>query len=66
MALLYKTKKGNLINLEQVSMIYVDSEWTDKRYKVITSSGNHIPLPELTEEDIDEMVKLQNKIYVVH
>ena len=64
--ILYKTKANNIINLDQVSVIYVDPDWTDKRYKVVTSGGDCIPFPELTEEDIEEIMKIQNKIYVVH
>ena len=64
--ILYKTKANNIINLDQVSVIYVDPDWTDKRYKVVTSGGDHIPFPELTEDNIEEIMKIQNKIYVVH
>ena len=54
---LYKTKNGNIINLEQVSVIYVDSNWTDKRYQVVTPGGNHIYFPELTEDDIETIMQ---------
>ena len=64
--ILYKTKANNIINLDQVSVIYVDSDWTDKRYQVVTPGGEHIYFPELTEEDIEEIMKIQNKIYVGH
>jgi len=55
---LYKTKNGNIINMDQVSVIYVDSDWTDKRYQVVTPGGEHIYFSELTEEDIENISKL--------
>lgn len=53
---LYRTKDNNIINLEQVSMIYVDKEWSRKDYKVVLPSGKTIYVPELTEEDIDRIM----------
>lgn len=59
--MLYKTKAGNLINLDNVSYIFIDPEWSKKNYQVVTPSGHRDYFPELTEEDIDEIVKLQNE-----
>ena len=41
--------------MDQVSVIYVDPKWTDKRYQVVTPGGEHIYFSELTEEDIEEI-----------
>lgn len=54
---LYKTKKGNIINLDQISIIYKDLDWTDKRYQVVTPGGEHIYLSELTEDDIETIMQ---------
>ena len=59
--MLYKTKAGNLINLDNVSYIFIDPEWSRKDYQVITPSGRRDYFPELTEEDIDNIIKLQQE-----
>jgi len=64
--ILYKTKANNIINLDRVSVIYVDPDWTDKRYRVVTSGGDRIPFPELTEEDIENISKLDNTLVINH
>lgn len=55
---MYKTKKGNLINLDNISYIFIDTEWSRKDYLVVTPSGRGDYFPELTEEDIDNIIKL--------
>lgn len=53
---IYRTKEGNLINLELVTTIYKDPE-SPESYKVAYSGGYTYEMPELTEEDIDRIMQ---------
>ena len=50
----YRTKEGNLINLEQVAMIYKDPE--DGSYRGACSNGTTYEMPELGAPDIDKIM----------
>ena len=52
---LYRTKEGNLINLEQVTLIYKDPD--DGGYRVSFTSGITYDMPEIEEDDIDRLME---------
>ena len=56
----YRTKEGNLINLEQVAMIYKDPE--DGSYRVACSNGTTYEMPEIEGEDIDRIMEYNNHL----
>lgn len=52
---LYRTKEDNLINLEQVTMIYKDPE--DGGYRVSFTNGITYDMPEIEAADIDKIME---------
>lgn len=52
---LYRTKEDNLINLEQVTLIYKDPD--DGGYRVSFTNGITYDMPEIEETDIDRIMK---------
>ena len=54
----YRTKEGNLINLEQVTLLYRDPE--SGSYRVSTTDGRIFEMPEITEDDIDKIMSYNN------
>lgn len=54
----YRTKENNVINLDEVTLVYRDPE-TDI-YMVAFRSGLTYEMPEITEEDIDKMMEYNN------
>lgn len=54
----YKTNTGNLINLDQVALIYIDPN--DGGYRVSCTNGITYEMPELTKTDIDNMMDYNN------
>ena len=50
----YRTKEGNLVNLEQVTLIYKDPE--DGGYRVSFSNGITYDMPEIEQADIDNIM----------
>ena len=51
---IYRTKENNLINLEQVTMIYKDPD--DGGYRVSFTSGITYEMPELDLADIEKIM----------
>lgn len=51
---IYRTKEDNLINLEQVTLIYKDID--DGGYRVSFTNGITYEMPELDEEDIERIM----------
>jgi hypothetical protein len=51
---IYRTKEDNLINLEQVTLIYKDPD--DGGYRVSFTSGITYEMPELDQEDIERIM----------
>jgi hypothetical protein len=49
----YRTKEGNLVNLEQVTLVYKDPE--DGGYRVSFSNGITYDMPEIEQADIDNI-----------
>ena len=54
----YRTKENNLINLEEVTIIYRDPR-TDL-YNISTTDGRIFEMPEITQEDIDKIMEYNN------
>ena len=54
----YRTKENNLINLEQVTLIYKDPD--DGGYRVSFTSGITYDMPELDEADIERILDYSN------
>ena len=52
---LYRTKENNLINLEQVTVIYKDP--TDNSYRVSFSNGITYDMPEIDEDDVEKIME---------
>lgn len=52
---LYRTKEDNLINLDNVSMIYRHPE--SGIYWVACLDGKTFEMPEITKEDIDRIME---------
>ena len=52
---LYRTKEDNLINLEQVTLIYKDPD--DGGYRVSFANGITYDMPEIEEADIDKIME---------
>jgi hypothetical protein len=52
---LYRTKENNLINLEQVTLIYKDPD--DGGYRVSFANGITYDMPEIEEDDIDKIME---------
>lgn len=52
---LYCTKEKNVINLEQVTLIYKDP--VDGGYRVSFTNGITYEMPELTEHDVDRIME---------
>lgn len=50
----YRTKEDNLINLEQVTLIYKDPE--DGGYRVSFTNGITYDMPEIKEADIKKIM----------
>ena len=57
---LYRTKENNVINLEQVTFIYKDP--VDLGYRIAFTNGITYEVPELTEEDIENLMEYNNYI----
>lgn len=55
---LYRTKENNIINLDQVSVIYKDPIVGD--YRIQAGNGTIFEFPELSKEDIDKMMEYNN------
>lgn len=55
---LYQTKEGNVINLEQVTLIYKDPE--DGGYRLSFTNGIIYDMPEIDETDIDKIMEYNN------
>jgi hypothetical protein len=55
---IYRTKENNLINLEQVTLIYKDPD--DGGYRVSFTSGITYDMPELDETDIERILDYNN------
>ena len=55
---LYRTKEDNLINLDNVSVIYKNPE--DGTYRVACLDGKIYEMPEITKEDIDRISEYNN------
>ena len=51
---IYRTKEDNLINLEQVTLIYKDPD--DGGYRVSFTNGITYEMPELDQEDIERIM----------
>ena len=51
----YKTRENNIINLEEVTMIYRDPETLT--YRVAFRSGVTYEMPEITQEDISKFME---------
>ena len=55
---LYKTKMGNVVNLDQVTTIYKDPETLE--YRVSFTSGLTVEMPDLDETDIANIMDYNN------
>lgn len=53
---LYRTKDDNVINLEEVTLIYKDPT-SPECYRVALTSGVTYELPELDKDDIDRIME---------
>ena len=58
----YRTKEGNLVNLEQVTLIYRDPD--DDGYRVSFSNGITYEMPELDEDDIERIMEYNSHFIV--
>ena len=58
----YRTKEGNLVNLEQVTLIYRDPD--DDGYRVSFSNGITYEMPELNEDDIERIMEYNSHFIV--
>lgn len=54
----YRTKKGNLINLEEVVMVYREND--SSSYSVVFKNKNDYYVPELDDDDIDRIMDYNN------
>ena len=52
---LYRTKEKNLINLDEVTLIYKDP--VDGGYRVSFTNGITYDMPEIEEADIDRIME---------
>lgn len=52
---LYRTKEKNLINLDEVTLIYKDP--ADGGYRVSFTNGITYDMPEIEEADIDRIME---------
>lgn len=57
---LYRTKENNVINLEEVTFIYKDP--ADLGYRVAFTNGITYEVPEITEDDIENLMEYNNYV----
>ena len=54
----YQTKENNVINLEEVTLIYRDPD--TNIYRVSFTNGMTYEMPEITETDIENFMEYSN------
>ena len=54
----YRTKENNIINLEEVTLIYKDKD--TGLYNVVYKNTQDYSVPELSEEDIEKIMEYNN------
>ena len=59
---LYKTKENNIINLEQVTLIYRSPE--TGVYNVSFTNGMTYEMPEIGDEDISNIMEYNNHFII--
>ena len=55
---LYRTRENNVINLDDISLVYKDPE--TELYRVSFKNGLTFEFPELDEEDIKNFIEYNN------
>ena len=55
---LYRTKENNVINLEQVTLIYRNPG--DGLYRIGTADGKTYEMPEIDKDDIEKIMEYNN------
>ena len=55
---LYRTKSNNVINLDEITLIYKDKD--TGIYSVVFKNKQDYSVPELTEEDIENILDYNN------
>ena len=56
----YRTREENLLNLDQVTVIYRDPD--DGGYRVSFTNGLTYEMPEIEGEDIDSIMEYNNHL----
>ena len=56
----YRTREENLLNLDQVTVIYRDPD--DGAYRVSFTNGLTYEMPEIEGEDIDRIMEYNNHL----
>lgn len=56
----YRTREENLLNLDQVTVIYKDPD--DGGYRVSFTNGLTYEMPEIEAEDIDRIMEYNNHL----